>query len=64
MVGWHHQHCEHEFEQALGVGGREGSLGNLIESRQCLHSVKGRDVFSVGRHGVPCGWELGDGLSA
>ena len=26
MVGWHHQHCEHESEQALGVGGGEGSL--------------------------------------
>ena len=27
MVGWHHQLNRHVFEQALGVGDREGSLG-------------------------------------
>ena len=26
MVGWHHQLNGHEFEQALGVGGRQGRL--------------------------------------
>ena len=26
MVGWHHQLDEHEFEQAPGVGDRQGSL--------------------------------------
>ena len=26
MVGWHHQLDGHEFEQALKVGDREGSL--------------------------------------
>ena len=26
MVGWHHQLDGHEFEQALGVGDRQGSL--------------------------------------
>ena len=26
MVGWHHRPNGHEFEQALGVGDREGSL--------------------------------------
>ena len=26
MVGWHHQLDGHDFEQALGVGDREGSL--------------------------------------
>ena len=26
MVGWHHQLGGHEFEQALGVGDRQGSL--------------------------------------
>ena len=26
MVGWHHWLDEHEFEQALGVGGRQRSL--------------------------------------
>ena len=26
MVGWHHQHDEHEFEEALGVGDGWGSL--------------------------------------
>ena len=26
MVGWHHQLNGHEFEQALGVGNRPGSL--------------------------------------
>ena len=26
MVGWHHQHDGHEFEQALGVGDGQGNL--------------------------------------
>ena len=26
MVGWHHGLNGHEFEQALGVGDRQGSL--------------------------------------
>ena len=26
MIGWHHQHDEHEFEQALGVGDGQGNL--------------------------------------
>ena len=26
MIGWHHQLDWHEFEQALGVGDRQGSL--------------------------------------
>ena len=26
MVGWHHRCDVHEFEQALGVGNRQGSL--------------------------------------
>ena len=26
MVGWHHQLGGHEFEEALGVGDRQGSL--------------------------------------
>ena len=26
MVGWHHQLDGHEFEQALGVGERQGNL--------------------------------------
>ena len=26
MVGWHHQLNGHEFEQAEGVGGGQGSL--------------------------------------
>ena len=26
IVGWHHWHDEHEFEQALGVGDGQGSL--------------------------------------
>ena len=26
LVGWHHQVDRHEFEQALGVGDRQGSL--------------------------------------
>ena len=26
MVGWHHQLDRHEFEQALGIGDRQGSL--------------------------------------
>ena len=25
MVGWHHQHNGHEFEQASGVGDGQGS---------------------------------------
>ena len=27
MVGWHHQLDGHEFEQAPGVGDRQGGLG-------------------------------------
>ena len=27
MVGWHHQHNGHEFEQILGDSERQGSLG-------------------------------------
>ena len=27
MVGWHHQFNGHEFEQALGDGEGQGSLG-------------------------------------
>ena len=26
MVGWHHQHNGHEFEQVLGVGDGQGGL--------------------------------------
>ena len=26
MVGWHHQLNGYEFEQALGIGGGQGSL--------------------------------------
>ena len=26
MVGWHHRLDGHEFEQALGIGDRQGSL--------------------------------------
>ena len=26
LVGWHHRHDGHEFEQALGVGDRQGGL--------------------------------------
>ena len=26
MVGWHHRLDEHEIDQALGVGGGQGSL--------------------------------------
>ena len=30
MVGWHHQLNGHEFEQALGVGDGQGSLGAAV----------------------------------
>ena len=26
MVGWHHRHEGHEFEQALGIGDAQGGL--------------------------------------
>ena len=26
IVGWHHQHNGHEFEQVLGVGDQQGIL--------------------------------------
>ena len=29
MVEWHHQLDGHEFEQALGVGDRQGSLASM-----------------------------------
>ena len=28
MVGWHHRHNGHEFEQALGVGDGQGGLAS------------------------------------
>ena len=28
MVGWHHPHNGHEFEQAPGVADRQGSLAS------------------------------------
>ena len=30
MAGWHHQLDGHEFEQALGVGDRQGSLACIL----------------------------------
>ena len=30
MVGWHHPLNGHEFEQAPGVGGGQGSLGAAV----------------------------------
>ena len=30
MVGWHHQLVVHEFEQPLGVGDEQGSLGATV----------------------------------
>ena len=30
MVGWHHRLDGHEFEQSLGVGDGQGSLGCYI----------------------------------
>ena len=30
MVGWHHQLNGHEFEQALGDGEGQGSLGAAV----------------------------------
>ena len=30
MVGWHHQLDGHEFEHALGIGDRQGSLGAAV----------------------------------
>ena len=29
MVGWHHQLDEQEFEQGLGIGDGQGSLGMI-----------------------------------
>ena len=26
VVGWHHRHDGHEFEQALGIGDGQGSI--------------------------------------
>ena len=31
IVGWQHQLYGHEFEQALGVGNGQGSLGSCIQ---------------------------------
>ena len=33
MVGWHHQLDGHEFEQALGIGGRPGMLQSMGSQR-------------------------------
>ena len=32
MVGWHHHLDEHEFEQALGVGDRQGRKPGMLQS--------------------------------
>ena len=32
MVGWHHRLDEHEIDQALGVGGGQGSLVCCMQS--------------------------------
>ena len=37
VVGWHHWHDGHEFEQALGVGDGQGSLV-CYSSRGCKES--------------------------
>ena len=37
MVGWHHQLDRHEFEQALGIGDRQGSLA-YCSPRGCKES--------------------------
>ena len=34
IVGWHHQHNDHEFEQTLGDSKRQGSLASC-NSRGC-----------------------------
>jgi len=33
MVGWHHRLNGHEFEQALGVGDAQGTLGSMGSQR-------------------------------
>ena len=40
MVGWHHQLDGHEFEETLGVGDGQGSLGMLqsMESKTVGHN--------------------------
>ena len=44
MVGWHHQLEGHEFEQALGIGDRQGDLGSIsgsgrpLENEVAIHS--------------------------
>jgi len=40
MVGWHHQHNGHEFEQTLGDGEGQGSL---VFCSSCGHRV-GHDL--------------------
>ena len=42
MVGWHHQLDGHEFEQALGVGDRQGS-------RECCSPWGGKDLDMIER---------------
>ena len=32
MVGWHHRHNGHEFEQTLGDSERQGSLAGVLQS--------------------------------
>ena len=35
MVGWHHRLNGHEFEEALGVGDGQGSLGSQRVGHNC-----------------------------
>ena len=37
MAGWHHQLYGHEFEQALGVGDRQGSVLQSLGSQRVGH---------------------------
>ena len=42
IVGWHHQYGGHEFEQALGVGGGQGS-------RACCSPWGGKELDTTER---------------
>ena len=69
MVGWHHRHNGHEFEQALEVGDGQGSLAccspwdcKESDTTKRLNGTELNDHYARGRliksHGTNCVVEL------
>ena len=64
-VGWHHRLDGHEFEQALGVGDRQGSLACCSpwghKESDMNEQLKNNYIFILIKIGIIC--LTGNGLS-